>query len=211
MEAEVTEVAGPKGKHNPERIAYRHGTEHVGHPRRPAGAGEPPPRDRWPTKMAPTRCTWSLMKAVSADDGDHMVAGHGRSAAATRPAGTRRRAGGGDSVGDVTLVGEPPVLRYDRRAPGRVPHPTPRRSTLVDLLHRRFDFADHTMIGALGVPPRGQGAPRSGGGINRERQRRAGPDRLASRPWPRRQRRILFVLTGQGADKAVRDVFGERG
>src|SRR5438105_2498035 len=27
MEAEVTELAGPKGKHNPGRTAYRHGNE----------------------------------------------------------------------------------------------------------------------------------------------------------------------------------------
>ena len=27
LEAEVTEIAGPKGKHNPERVAVRHGAE----------------------------------------------------------------------------------------------------------------------------------------------------------------------------------------
>ena len=27
MEADVTEVAGPKGRHNPDRSAYRHGHE----------------------------------------------------------------------------------------------------------------------------------------------------------------------------------------
>jgi putative transposase len=38
MDADVTALAGPKGKHNSERVAIRHGRERVGDARRAAGA-----------------------------------------------------------------------------------------------------------------------------------------------------------------------------
>ena len=42
FEAEIAEVAGPKGKHNRNRAAVRHGSrEGLGDPRRASGAGEP--------------------------------------------------------------------------------------------------------------------------------------------------------------------------
>src|SRR5215813_5303505 len=41
MDADVSAICGPKGKHDPRRTAVRHGTERVGHPRRAAGANHP--------------------------------------------------------------------------------------------------------------------------------------------------------------------------
>ena len=50
MNESVTEICGPKGRHQPDREAVRHGTEDgVGDPRRPTSAGAPPtgPGRRW--------------------------------------------------------------------------------------------------------------------------------------------------------------------
>jgi putative transposase len=49
MAADVAAVCGPRGRHDPERIATRHGSERGGHPRRAADAGRPAAdaRGRW--------------------------------------------------------------------------------------------------------------------------------------------------------------------
>ena len=47
MEADVTAACGPRGRHDPDRTATRHGTERgLGHPGWPAGAGQPAPGPR---------------------------------------------------------------------------------------------------------------------------------------------------------------------
>ena len=47
MEADVTAACGPRGRHDPDRAATRHGTERgLGHPGWPAGAGHPAPGPR---------------------------------------------------------------------------------------------------------------------------------------------------------------------
>jgi hypothetical protein len=40
FEAEITAITGPRGKHDPDRVAVRHGSG-LGDPRRAAGAGGP--------------------------------------------------------------------------------------------------------------------------------------------------------------------------
>ena len=47
MEADVTAACGPRGRHDPDRTATRHGTERgLGHPGWPPGAGDPAPGPR---------------------------------------------------------------------------------------------------------------------------------------------------------------------
>lgn len=177
MEAEVDEVVGPKGKHNPGRTAKRHGHERgsmtlggrrveVSRPRmRTADDERELPVHSYEYFADRDPLTWAVM--------DRMLAG----------VSTRKYAGVGEPVGEeveqeASATGKSTVLElFIERA----------RTALGELMGRRLDdvrlavmmldgleIADRTHVVALGDQHRRREDPRSGcGKLDRERHARA--------------------------------------
>ena len=220
MEAEVTELAGPKGKHNPERIAYRHGTEDgkvtLGGRRVPVSR----PRAR---SVADEDGTERELHLESYDSfasvdllADHMVA------SMLAGLSTRRYQAGLEPVGEqveeiASGTSRSSVSRRfcamtaERLAEFRT-RPLDDQRWLICFIDG-FDFADHTMIGALGVTAEGVKVPLGvvEGSTENANVVRGLIASLRDRGLDASEG-ILFVLDGAKAlHKAVRDVFGERG
>jgi hypothetical protein len=142
VHAEVTDLAGSKGRHDPNRSAYRHGSEDG---RVTLGGRRIPVRRPRVRTVADDNGVAREVHLGSYDTfasvdllADHMVAsalaGLGRP---FRPplrgrARAGRRGGRGVGVGDVAELGEPPVHHRHGRAARRVPLAAPGRPALAD-------------------------------------------------------------------------------
>lgn len=218
MEAEVTELAGPKGKHNPDRAAYRHGSEDgkvaldgrrvaVSRPRVRSVAGDDSEESEVHLESYDTFARVDLLA-------DHMVG------AMLAGLSTRRYQAGLEPVGEAVQdmasgVSRSSVSRRfcamtaERLAEFRT-QPLDDRRWLVCFIDG-FDFADHTMIGALGVTSEGTKVPLGvvEGSTENANVVRGLIASLRDRGLDAAEG-ILFVLDGAKAlHKAVRDVFGD--
>ncbi len=215
MEADVTEAAGPKGRHNTtDRRAYRHGTEEgtvtLGGRRVPIKR----PRVR-SVEGAEVRLesydTFASLDLLS----EHMIA------SMLAGLSTRRYRAGLEPVGAeveeaATSTSRSTVSR--RFVAGTAERLAEFRSR--DLSDRRwlvvfvdgFDFAGHTMVGALGVAAEGTKVPLGvvEGSTENATVCIALLADLAERGLDAGAG-VLFVIDGGKAiAKAVRDVFGDR-
>ena len=218
MEAEVAELAGPRGKHNPQRSAYRHGTEDgkvtlggrrvgVSRPRVRSVAGEDDAEGELHLESYATFASVDLLA-------DHMVA------SMLAGLSTRRYPAGLEPVGEeveqeASGVSRSSVSRRfctmtaERLAEFRT-RPLDDQRWLIVFVDG-FDFADHTMVGALGVTSDGTKVPLGvvEGSTENANVVRGLIASLRDRGLDATDG-ILFVLDGAKAlHKAVRDVFGE--
>jgi putative transposase len=219
VEAEVTELAGPKGKHNPGRVAYRHGSEDgkvtlggrripVSRPRVRSLAGDDTQDREIHLESYDTFAAVDLMA-------DHMVA------SMLAGLSTRRYGAGlepvGEKVEDISSgTSRSSVSRRfcamtaERLAEFRT-RPLDDQRWLIVFVDG-FDFADHTMIGALGVTADGTKVPLGvvEGSTENANVVRGLIASLRDRGLDASEG-ILFVLDGAKAlHKAVRDVFGDQ-
>jgi len=218
IDAEVTEVAGPKGKHDPDRAANRHGTEDgkvtLG------GRRIPVRRPRVRTVADPDGVEREV-RLESYDTfasvdllADHMVA--------SMLAGLsgRRYSSALEPVGEAvestaTSTSQSSVSRRfvaataERLAEFRS-RPLDDQRWLIVFVDG-FDFAGHTMIGALGVTADGTKVPL--GVVEGSTENASVVRHLIAGLRDRgldASEGVLFVLDGGKAlSKAVRDVFGE--
>ena len=141
LQTEVTEIAGAKGRHNPDRQAVRHGSEaakvpmggrlvDVAKPRVRAtdGTGEIEAwrrGRRWPTGTCSRNTPWCRCWPACLNPQLRLRARTGRRRH-HRDVAARRHVGG-----------VAPLRQGHRRPAGRVPVPAPRRPALGCHLHRR--------------------------------------------------------------------------
>lgn len=218
MEAEVAELAGTKGKHDPGRAAYRHGTEDgkvtlggrrvpVTRPRVRSVAGEDSDASEVHLESYDTFAQVDLLA-------DHMVA------SMLAGLSTRRYRSGLEPVGEQVEEAASGTSRSsvsrrfcamtaERLAEFRT-RPLDDQRWLIVFVDG-FDFADHTMIGALGVTAEGTKVPLGvvDGSTENANVVRGLIASLRDRGLDASEG-ILFVLDGAKAlHKAVRDVFGD--
>ncbi len=218
IEAEVTEVAGPKGRHDPDRAAYRHGSEYgkvtlggrrvpVRRPRVRTVADDNGVDGEVRLEFYDTFASVDLLA-------DHMVASMlaglsgRRYASALEPVGdaveTSSSATSQSTVSRRFITATAECLAEFRA------RPLDDQRWLICFVDG-FDFAGHTMVGALGVTTDGTKVPL---GVVEGSTENASVVRgliaaLRDRGLDASQG-ILFVLDGGKAlAKAVRDVFGD--
>lgn len=214
MTAEVVELAGPRGKHDPARDAYRHGVEDgsvtlggrrvpVARPRVRSLAGEEVHLASYDTLTAVDLRTEHTVAA--------MLAGLStrRYGAGLEPVGTEAQASA--SATSQSAVSRRFVnATAERLAAFRGADLSGQRWLICFL--DGFDFAGHTMVGALGVTADGVKVPLGvveGSTENATVVRRLVTD-LRDRGVDAAGG-ILFVLDGGKAlRRAVQDVFGEQ-
>jgi putative transposase len=219
MEVEVTELAGPKGKHNPDRAAYRHGSEDgkvtlggrrvpVTRPRVRSVGGDDTEESEVHLESYDTVASVDLLA-------DHMVA------SMLAGLSTRRYEAGLEPVGETVQdmasgTSRSSVSRRfcamtaERLAEFRS-RPLDDQRWLICFVDG-FDFAEHTMIGALGVTADGVKVPLGvvEGSTENANVVRGLIASLRDRGLDASEG-ILFVLDGAKAlHKAVRDVFGDQ-
>jgi transposase-like protein len=216
IDAEVIEIAGPKGRHDPHRAAYRHGTEDgkvtLGGRRIPVRR----PRVRTVASDGGERevhlesyDTFASVDLLA----DHMVASMlsglsgRRYESALEPVGERvETAASGTSQSSVSRRFT--AATAERLAEFRS-RPLDDQRWLICFIDG-FDFAGHTMIGALGVTADGTKVPL--GVVEGSTENKAVVRHLVTGLRDRglhATQGILFVLDGGKAlATAVRDVFG---
>jgi putative transposase len=218
LDAEVTEVAGPKGRHDPARAAYRHGSEDgkvtlggrrvpVRRPRVRTVAGDDGVEREVHLECYDTFASVDLLA-------DHMVASMlaglsgRRYRRALEPVGERvEQMASGTSQSSVSRRFI--TATAERLAEFRS-RPLDDRRWLIVFVDG-FDFAGHTMVGALGVTADGTKVPL---GVVEGSTENASVVRgliasLRDRGLDASEG-VLFVLDGGKAlAKAVRDVFGD--
>ncbi len=219
VDAEVTEVAGPKGRHHAERSAYRHGTE-AG--KVTLGGRRIPVRRPRVRSVADDSGVEREVRLESYDTfasidllADHMVASMlaglsgRRYERALEPVGERvEEAASGISQSSVSRRFI--TATAERLAEFRS-RPLNDQRWLICFCDG-FDFAGHTMVGALGVTADGTKVPL---GVVEGSTENASVVRgliagLRDRGLDASEG-ILFVLDGAKAlSKAVRDVFGDQ-
>jgi putative transposase len=219
VEAEVTEVAGPKGRHDPDRRANRHGTEDgkvtLGGRRIPVR--RPRLRTVADDSGEPHEVHLESYDTFASVDllADHMVASMlaglsgRRYRTALEPVGEAvEQSASGTSQSSVCRRFI--TATAERLAEFRSRPLDDRRWLIV--FCDGFDFAGHTMVGALGVTADGTKVPlgvMEGSTENATVVRHLISD-LRDRGLDASEG-ILFVLDGGKAlAKAVRDVFGDR-
>ncbi len=217
-DAEVTEIAGPKGRHDPNRGAVRHGTE-AG---RVTLGGRRIPMRRPRVRTVPDEHGVEREVHLESYDtfasvdllADHMVASMlaglsgRRYEAALEPVGEPVEvAASGTSQSSVSRRFV--AATAERLAEFRS-RPLDDQRWLIVFVDG-FDFAGHTMIGALGVTADGTKVPL--GVVEGSTENAAVVRHLITGLRDRgldASQGILFVLDGGKAlAKAVRDVFGE--
>lgn len=218
VDAEVTEVAGPKGRHDPGRVAYRHGVEDgrvtLG------GRRVPVRRPRVRTVAGPDRQE-SEVRLESYDTfasvdllADHMVASMlaglsgRRYRTALEPVGEAvESTASGTSQSSVSRRFI--AATAERLAEFRS-RPLDDQRWLIVFVDG-FEFADHTMIGALGVTADGTKVPL--GVVEGSTENATVVRHLITGLRDRgldASEGVLFVLDGAKAlKKAVGDVFGD--
>ena len=160
LDAEVTEKAGPKGRHNPERTASRHGTERATVPLGGRRVRIDKPRVRAVDGSGEIRLdTWDAVQAVDLLS-EHMVA------AALAGVSTRNyQRAALEQVGEV-------AARSTAKSTVSARFVAATRARLDELRNRDlsgrrwlvvyvdgFEFAGQTMVGALGVDAEGNKMP----------------------------------------------------
>ncbi len=218
IDAEVTEVAGPKGKRDPNRAAYRHGTEDG---RVTLGGRRIPVRRPRVRTVADEHGVEGEVRLESYDTfasvdllADHMVASMlaglsgRRYEAALEPVGEAVEAtASGTSQSSVSrrFVSATAERLAEFRS-----RPLDDQRWLVCFVDG-FDFAGHTMVGALGVTADGTKVPLGvvEGSTENATVVRGLISGLRDRGFDASEG-VLFVLDGGKAlTKAVRDVFGD--
>lgn len=214
MEADTTEVAGPKGKHNPDRCAYRHGHEEASVTL--GGRRVPVRRPRVRSTDGRELHLESYETFASAD----LLTAH-TVAAMLAGLSTRRYEQALEPVGaevaetasstSRSSVSRRFVAATARRLAEFRSRPLDDEKWLVIFVDG-FDFAGHTMVGALGVTADGTKVPL---GVVEGSTENAGVVRgLVSGLRDRgvdASDGILFVLDGGKAlARAVKDVFGHQ-
>ena len=218
VDAEVTEVAGPKGRHDPNRAASRHGTEDgkvtlggrripVRRPRVRTVADEGGVEHEVHLESYDTLASVDLLA-------DHMVASMLAGLSGRRY--SRALEPVGEAVEDIASgTSQSSVSRRFITATGERlaefrSRPLDDQRWLICFVDG-FDFAGHTMVGALGVTADGTKVPL--GVVEGSTENAAVVRGLISGLRDRgldASEGILFVLDGGKAlAKAVRDVFGE--
>lgn len=214
MEADATEVAGPKGKHNPDRSAYRHGHEDatvaLGGRRVPVRR----PRVRT-TEGAEVHLesydTFASADLLTAHTVAAMMAGLStrRYDQALEPMGAQV-AEASSSTSRSAVSRRFVAATAERLAEFRA-RPLDDAKWLVIFVDG-FDFAGHTMVGALGVTADGTKVPLGvvEGSTENASVVRGLISGLRDRGVDARDG-ILFVLDGGKALRsAVKDVFGDK-
>lgn len=213
VEAEVTDVAGPKGKHDPNRTAYRHGTEDgkvtlggrrlaVHRPRVRGVEGSEVRLESYDTfasvDLLADHMVASMLAGLSGRRYEHALEPVGKavqdSATGTSQSSVSRRF--------ITATAER-LAEFRSR-------PLHDRRWLICFIDG-FDFAAHTMVGALGVTGDGTKVPLGvvEGSTENASVVRGLLTSLRDRGLDVSDG-VLFVLDGGKAlAKAVRDVFGE--
>ncbi len=214
MEAEVTEVAGPKGKHNPARSAYRHGGEDatVVLGGRRVDVRRPRVRSTEDRELhLDSYDAFASADLLTAHTVAAMMAGLStrRYEQALEPVGTEVEAKA-SSTSRSAVSRRFVAATAERLAEFRA-RPLGDAKWLVIFIDG-FDFAGHTMVGALGVTADGTKVPL---GVVEGSTENAGVVRgLVSRLRDRGvddSDGILFVLDGGKAlARAVKDVFGDK-
>jgi putative transposase len=191
MDVEVVELAGPKGKHDPARVAMRHGSEQgtVTLGGRRLGVRRPRVRSTGPgAHEVPLESYTAFTQTVLLAEGfvARMLAG----------LSTRRYPAGLEPVGE----------QVNAQACGTSKSAVSRRfvaataERLAELLARRLDdrrfmvvfldgfgMGEHLLVGALGVADDGTKVPLGRGrGHHREQGRLHPAGRRPARPWPGR-------------------------
>ena len=218
VDAEVTEKAGPKGRHDPERAAYRHGTEDgkvtlggrripVRRPRVRTVADEAGVEHEVRLESYDTFASVDLLA-------DYMVASMlaglsgRRYASALEPVGEQiEQAASGTSQ---SAVSRRFITATAERLAEFRSRPLDDQRWLICFVDG-FDFAGHTMVGALGVTADGTKVPL--GVVEGSTENKAVVRHLIADLRDRgldAAEGILFVLDGGKAlATAVRDVFGD--
>jgi transposase-like protein len=219
VEAEVSELAGPKGRHDPGRAVYRHGSEDgrvtLG------GRRVPVCRPRLRT-VADVEGRESEVRLESYDTfasvdllADHMVASMlaglsgRRYRQALEPVGAQVEAS--SSGTSQSSVSRRFITATAERLAEFRARPLDDQRWLIVFVDG-FDFADHTMIGALGVTADGTKVPLGvvEGSTENASVARGLISGLRDRGLDASEG-VLFVLDGGKAlAKAVRDVFGDQ-
>jgi transposase-like protein len=219
VDAEVTEVAGPKGKHDSDRSAYRHGTEDG---KVTLGGRRIPVRRPRVRTVADEHGTEHEVRLESYDTfasvdllADHMVASMfaglsgRRYEAALEPVGEAVEAtASGTSQSSVSRRFI--TATAERLAEFRS-RPLDDQRWLICFIDG-FDFAGHTMVGALGVTADGTKVPLGvvDGSTENATVVRGLISGLRDRGFDASEG-VLFVLDGGKAlTRAVRDVFGDQ-
>jgi transposase-like protein len=208
LAAEVTEKAGPKGRHNPDRTAVRHGTEQATVPLGGRRVAVDKPRLRATDGSGEIRLdTWDAVQAVDLLS-EHMVAA---ALAGVSPRNHRHVAL--EAVGDI-------AARSTAKSTVSARFVAATRARLDELRNRDlggrrwlvvyvdgFEFAGQTMIGALGVDADGNKYPL--GIMQGTTENRAVCGDLLAKAVERgldASAGLLFVLDGANAlHAAVRD------
>ena len=218
VEAEVAEVAGPKGRHDPNRTAYRHGSEDG---RVTLGGRRIPVRRPRVRAVADAGGAESEVRLESYDTfasvdllADHMVASMlaglsgRRYRRALEPVGEAvEAAASGTSQSSVSRRFV--TATAERLAEFRSRPLNDQRWPIVFV--DGFDFAGHTMVGALGVTADGTKVPLSvvEGSTENATVVRHLISGLRDRGFDASEG-VLFIVDGSKAlAKAIRDVFGE--
>ena len=193
MEEEVDEVVGPKGKHDPERAAVRHGHEagevtlggrrvQVERPRVRSADGE---------REVPLR---TYQHFADRDPFSRLVLEQMLAGVSTRRFERTREPVGAEveAVGavDVALGGQPRVRRPHAREPARADEPPPRRRAPGGADARRDRAEGPLLRGRARDQHRRREAPaRALGRLDRERDRREGAALEPRRARPRHSAR----------------------
>jgi transposase-like protein len=214
MEADVTEVAGPKGKHNATRAAYRHGHEQaaVTLGGRRVAVSRPRVRSVEGTEVhLESYDTFASTDLLTAQTVAAMMTGLStrRYERALEPVGTEvtKKA---SSTSRSSVSRRFVAATAERLAEFRS-RPLDDAKWLVIFIDG-FDFAGHTMVGALGVTTDGTKVPLGvvEGSTENKTVVRGLVAGLRDRGVDDRDG-ILFVLDGAKALRgAVKDVFGDK-
>lgn len=217
VEAEVTEVAGPKGRHDKDRSAYRHGTEDG---KVTLGGRRVPVRRPRVRTVAAADGLEREVRLESYDTfasvdllADHMVASMlaglsgRRYAAALEPVGGQVEASS-TSTSQSTVSRRFITATAERLAEFRS-RPLGDQRWLICFVDG-FDFAGHTMVGALGVTADGTKVPL---GVVEGSTENASVVRgliagLRDRGLDASEGTLFVLDGGKALAKAVRDVFG---
>ena len=191
MEADVTAACGPRGKHDPDRTATRHGTERgLGHPGRPAGAGHAGPGSAPSTAPGRCRCRPMSCSPAPSCSGGWRWSGCWPGC---RPAATRSRLEpvGEQVEADATSTSKSAVSRrfvaMTETALADLLAADLSGLDLVALMIDGVHFADHLCVVALGIDIDGTKHPLGAGrGIDGEHHPGPGPAGRAARPRPGR-------------------------
>jgi len=216
MQVEVTELAGPKGKHDPARVAMRHGSEPGRVTLGGRRLGVRRPRVRATGEDAHELALESYRAFTSTD-----LLAEGIVARMLAGLSTRRYPAGLEPVG----------LQVEQAAQGTSKSAVSRRfvqataERLAELLARRLDdrrwlvvfldgfgMGEHLLVGALGVTDDGTKVPL--GVVEGSTENKAVCTRLVADLADRgldASRGVLFVIDGGKAlERAIRSVFGAK-